>query len=220
MKAPMLERIDSMKLRAIWLLFFLVFLAGCNDTKSTTLSYDEVKKIMVDAIQTEDGKKAVRQLFEDKSFRELLVLDTEDVKTATEEALLSEDATAFWIKTFEDPKFKESFAKSMKKQQQDLMKDLMNDAAYQEDLISFFNQPEMQKQLETILKGTTMRKEIEKTVMETIENPLLQTKWQELIKKSGDASSSEKGGSGSGSESGSGSGEDKKKQEESDGGGS
>ena len=214
----MLERIDSMKLRAIWLLFFLVFLAGCNDTKSTTLSYDEVKKIMVDAIQTEDGKKAVRQLFEDKSFRELLVLDTEDVKTATEEALLSEDATAFWIKTFEDPKFKESFAKSMKKQQQDLMKDLMNDAAYQEDLISFFNQPEMQKQLETILKGTTMRKEIEKTVMETIENPLLQTKWQELIKKSGDASSSEKGGSGS--ESGSGSGEDKKKQEESDGGGS
>ena len=49
---------------------------------------------------------------------------------------------------------------------------------------------------ETILKGTTMRKEIEKTVMETIENPLLQTKWQELIKKSGEpSSSSEKGGS-------------------------
>ena len=192
----MLERTDSMKLRALWLLFFLVFLASCNDAKTTTMSYDEVKKIMVDAIQTEDGKKAVRQLFEDKSFREMLVLDTEDVKTATQETLLSEEASAFWIKTFEDPKFKESFAKSMKKQQQDLMKDLMNDASYQEDLISFFNQPEMQKQLETILKGTTMRKEIEKTVMETIENPLLQTKWQELIKKSGEpSSSSEKGGS-------------------------
>ena len=207
----MLERTDSMKLRALWLLFFLVFLASCNDAKTTTMSYDEVKKIMVDAIQTEDGKKAVRQLFEDKSFREMLVLDTEDVKTATQETLLSEEASAFWIKTFEDPKFKESFAKSMKKQQQDLMKDLMNDASYQEDLISFFNQPEMQKQLETILKGTTMRKEIEKTVMETIENPLLQTKWQELIKKSGEpsssSSSSEKGGSG----------EDKKKQEEGSG---
>ena len=210
----MLERTDSMKLRALWLLFFLVFLASCNDAKTTTMSYDEVKKIMVDAIQTEDGKKAVRQLFEDKSFRELLVLDTEDVKTATEEALLSEEATAFWIKTFEDPKFKESFAKSMKKQQQDLMKDLMSDAAYQEDLISFFNQPEMQKQLETILKGTTMRKEIEKTVMETIENPLLQTKWQELIKKSGEASSSDKGSGGAGG------GGDSKKQGDSGGGNS
>lgn len=210
----MLERTDSMKLRAIWLLFFLFLLTGCNDAKTTTMSYDEVKKIMVDAIQTEDGKKAIRQLFEDKSFRELLVLDTEDVKTATEKTLLSEEASDFWIKTFEDPKFKESFAKSMKKQQQDLMKDLMNDASYQEDLISFFNQPEMQKQLETILKGTTMRKEIEKTVMDTIENPLLQTKWQELIKKSGETSSSDKGNSGGSS------GGDSKKQGDSAGGGS
>lgn len=203
-----IERTDSMKSRAIWLIFSLLFLASCSDAKTTTLSYDEVKKIMVDAVQTDDGKKAIRQLFEEKSFRELLVLDTEEVKKATEETLLSDEASEFWIKTFEDPKFKESFAKSMKKQQQDLMKDLMNDASYQEDLISFFNQPEMQKQLETILKGTTMRKEIEKTVMETIENPLLQTKWQELIKKSGEASSSEKGSEKD-------SGEESKKQEDS-----
>lgn len=130
------------------------------------------------------------------------MLDTEEVKKATEETLLSKEANEFWIKTFEDPKFKESFAKSMKKQQQDLMKDLMADASYQEDLISFFSQPDMQKQLETILKGTTMRKEIEKVVMETIDNPLLQTKWQELIKKSGEAASSDKGSGGSGGESG------------------
>ncbi len=207
-----------MKPRAIWLIFSLLFLASCNDAKTTTLSYDEVKKIMVDAVQTDDGKKAIRQLFEEKNFRELLILDTEEVKKATEETLLSEEASDFWIKTFNDPKFKESFAKSMKKQQQDLMKDLMNDASYQEDLISFFNQPEMQKQLETILKGTTMRKEIEKTVMETIDNPLLQTKWQDLIKKSGEASSSDKGSEKS-SEKEKGSEEDSKKQEE-DGGSS
>lgn len=199
-----------MKLRYVLLIFFLLSLAGCSDAKTTTLSYDEVKKIMVDAVQTEEGKKAIRQLFEEKSFRELLVLDTEEVKKATEETLLSKEANDFWIKTFEDPKFKESFAKSMKKQQQDLMKDLMNDASYQEDLISFFNQPDMQKQLETILKGTTMKKEIEKTVMDTIENPLLQTKWQELIRKSGEASSSDK-------QSGSG---DKKEGGDSGGGGS
>ena len=98
------------------------------------MSYEEVKKIMVDAIQTEDGKKAIRQLFEDKSFRELLILNTEEVKKATEETLLSKEATDFWVQTFEDPKFKETFAKSMQKQQEDLMKNLLNDASYQEDL--------------------------------------------------------------------------------------
>lgn len=194
--------------RLIILAFSLILLAGCNDAKSTTLSYDEVKKIMVDAIQTEDGKKAIRQMFEDKNFRELLILNTEEVKKATEETMLSKDAMDFWIKTFEDPKFKETFAKSMQDQQEDLMKNLLNDASYQESLTSFFGQPDMQKQLESIMKGAVMRKELEKIVMETIENPLMQTKWQELIKKSGEASSEKGSGSGSGSESGSGSGKE------------
>lgn len=172
--------------RYLFLILTVLFLASCSDAKTTTLSYDEVKKIMVDAVQTEEGKKAIRQLFEEKSFRELLVLNTEEVKKATEDTLLSKEAEDFWKKTFEDPKFKESFAKGMKKQQEDLMKDLLKDASYQEDLIAFFNQPEMQKQLESILKGSKMKKEIEKSVMDTIENPLLQTKWQELIRKSGE----------------------------------
>lgn len=146
---------------------------------------------MVDAVQTEEGKKAIRQLFEDKSFRELLVLDTEEVKKATEQTLLSKEAEDFWKKTFEDPAFKESLAKSMKKQQEDILKDLLNDAAYQEDLVSFFGQPDMQKQLETIMKGAVMRKELEKIVTETIENPLMQTKWQELMKKSGETGGKE-----------------------------
>ena len=46
-----------------------------------------------------------------------------------------------------------------------------------------------------------MRKEIEKVVKDTIENPLMQTKWQELIKKSGESAGS------------SGSKEDEKKSE-------
>ena len=200
-----------MSKRFFYLLVFMLLMVGCSDTKSTTMSYDEVKKIMVDAIQTEDGKKAIRQLLEEQSFRELLVLETDEVKNATKQTLLSKEAEDFWKKTFEDPKFKETLAKSMKKQQQDIMKDLMKDASYQEDLQSFFGQPDMQKQLETIIKGTTIRKEMEKVVMETIESPLLQTKWQKLIKESGEASSSgSSSGSGGGGGGDSGSGGDKK----------
>ena len=81
-------------------------------------------------------------------------------------------------------------AKSMKEQQTEIMKQLMKDASFQQDLITFFGQPDMKKELESILKSAELRKEIEKVVMETIESPLLQTKWQELIKKSGETGGS------------------------------
>ena len=160
-----------------------------------------MKKVFTDALQTEDGKKALREILETPSFRELLVLEHTEVQTAIEQTLLSEKSSEFWKHTLEDPKMKEAFAKSIQKELATIQKDLLKDAGYQEELTKFFDQPEMQKQLESILKGTTMRKEIEKVVKDTIENPLMQTKWQELIKKSG-----ESGGS-------SGSKEDEKKSE-------
>ncbi|HWL25234.1 MAG TPA: spore germination lipoprotein GerD [Ureibacillus sp.] len=172
------------------LLFALMMLASCSDSPGPSMSYDEVKKIMIDSIQTEDGKKALRQLLEDPSIRELIVLDHNEVETAIKDTLLSEEAQEFWKKQFNDPAFKEAMAKSMKEQQTDIMTQLIKNATFQEDLVSFFGQPEMQKQLETILKSATLRKQMEEVVKETIDDPLLQTKWQELIRKSGEGSSS------------------------------
>ncbi len=167
------------------LLILMLFLSACSQNKASTMSYEEIKKIMIDSLQTEDGKKALRKLLEEPSFRELLVLEHDEVKKATESTLLSKEAEDFWKKTFEDPKFKETVAKSMQKQQQDIMKELIKDPSFQKDMEAFFGQPDMQKQLETILKSSNMRKQTEEIVKETIESPLMQTKWQELIKKSG-----------------------------------
>ena len=170
--------------------FVLILLTGCVEPSSSGSNYEEMKKVVTDALQTEDGKKALRDILENPSFRELLVLEHTEVQTAIEQTLLSEKATEFWKTALEDPKIKEAFAKSIQKELSTLQKDLLKDAGYQEELTKFFDQPDMQKQLESILKGTTMRKEIEKVVQDTIENPLMQTKWQELIKKSGESGSS------------------------------
>ncbi|MEJ9280801.1 spore germination lipoprotein GerD [Ureibacillus thermosphaericus] len=202
MKNPLFNRL-------LILFFMLILLASCSDSPNAQPSYEEVKKIVVDAIQTEDGKKAIRQLLEDPSFRELVILEHDEVETSINNSLLSEQAQEFWKKTFEDPKFKESMAKSMKEQQTEIMKQLIKDASFQEDLIAFFGQPEMKKELESILKSAELRKEIEKVVMETIENPLLQTKWQELIKKSGESGGSQEKGKGS-----SGGGQDEQGQDQ------
>ena len=168
------------------------FLSACSNPSNSSVQYDEVKKIMTDLIQTEEGKKALRQVFEEASFRELLVLEHAEVKKSIEETLLSKDAEAFWKSNFEDPKFKETLAKSMQKELTTIQKDLLKDPTYQEDLIKFFGQPDMQKQLETLLKGTELRKEMEKVVKETIESPTLQNKWLELIQKSGETESEKK----------------------------
>lgn len=175
---------------------FLVFLTGCSGGgQHAGPSYDEMKKMMTDAIQTEDGKKALRKLMTDPEFRELLVLEQPEVKQSIENVLLSKAGENFWKTTFEDPKFTEAVAKSMKKQQADIMKDLMGDASFQKEMEKFFGQPDMMKQMEKIVNSSSMKKEMEKAVEETINSPLLQVKWQELIMKAGKGSAEEdKGG--------------------------
>ncbi len=189
-----------------WIILIgIVVLAGCGGAQqSSNPSYEETKKMITDTMQTEEGKKVMRQMLSDPEFKELLILEQEDVKSSIENTLLSKDAEKFWKDTFKDPTFSETFAKSMKEQQQDIMTELMKDASFQKELETFFGQPDMQKQLETILQSATMRKEIEEIVQETVDSPLLKTKWQELIKAAGAAEEEKSGESGG----------DQKKEEE------
>lgn len=138
-------------------------------------------------MQTEEGKKAFRQLLADPTLKEQLVLEQKEVQTSIESTLLSEEGKEFWKGMFEDPKFQEAYAKSLEKQHKKILEDMLKDAETQKQLVTFFGQPEMQKQFETLLKGSVLRKQMEEVAMETIENPLLQSKWEELIKKSGEA---------------------------------
>ncbi|WP_269051765.1 spore germination lipoprotein GerD [Sporosarcina sp. G11-34] len=199
-----------MKNKLIQLVVIVFLLVGCS-AQQTQPSYDEMKKMMTDALQTEDGKKALRQTLADPEFRELIVLEHPEVKKSIEETLLSEKGEKFWKKTFEDPKFTETIAKSMKGQQQDVMKELMNDASFQKEMEEFFGQPDMQKQLETVMQSANMKEHLEKVVEETINSPLLQIKWQELIMAADKAS--EKDSSSGGKK------EEKKPEENKNGGG-
>lgn len=179
-------------MRKFMFIILLLLLVGCSDSKNSTLSYEEIQKIMLDTLQTEEGKKALQQLLADPKFQQQLVLNEKTVKGAIETTLTSEDSKEFWKSMFDDPKFQESYAKSLEQQHKKILEGMLTDADTQKELVTFFSQPDMQKQFETILKGKTLRKQMEEVAMETIENPLLQTKWQELIKKSGEAAGKEK----------------------------
>lgn len=189
------------------LLMSLGLLASCS-SPATQPSYEENKKMLIDALQTEDGKKAIRTLLTDPQFKELLVLDSEQVKTSVEQTMLSKEAEEFWKEVYSDPKFSETMAKSMVKQQEELMKSLMKDPTYLKDLETFFGSAEMKKELSKVLESSDMRKEMQKVVEETIQSPLLQTKWQKLVEEAGGKTEKSSGGQAGSSE------EEKKKQEE------
>ncbi|MCM3757737.1 spore germination lipoprotein GerD [Sporosarcina aquimarina] len=186
----------------IYLLPVLLVLTACSNAQNASPSYDETKKMMTDAIQTEEGKKAIRQLLTEEEFRKQLVLEQPEVTSAIESTLLSKEGKDFWKETFDDPKFQKTIASSMKDQQQEIMKALMNDASFQKELEEFFGTPDMQKQLENILHSGSLKKEFEKAIEETISSPLLQAKWQELILQAGEVKPVEK--------------DDKKKEKEDD----
>lgn len=188
------------------LLMSLGLLASCS-SPATQPTYEENKKMFIDALQTDDGKKAIRTLLSDPQFKELLVLDSEQVKTSVEQTMLSKEAEDFWKEVYSDPKFSETMAKSMAKQQEELMKALMKDPTYLKDLETFFGSAEMKKELAKVLESSDMRKEMQKVVEETIKSPMLQAKWQKLVEEAG-GKTEKGGGEGSSSE------EEKKKEEE------
>lgn len=192
------------------ILLTISLLAGCSNSTSSTPSYDEMKKIVIDALQTEDGKKSVRKLLDDPEFKALLVIDSEQVKKSVEQTMLSKDAEEFWKEVYQDPKFSETMAKSMVKQQEELMKALIKDPEYLKDLESFFASADMKKELGKILQSADLRKEMEKVVEETIQSPLLQTKWQKLVEEAGSGSQKGGGGGSSGGSSKEGQGDSKK----------
>ncbi|MFJ8067030.1 spore germination lipoprotein GerD [Psychrobacillus sp. NPDC096426] len=181
------------------ILLSLGLLSGCSGS-SAPPSYEENKKMLIDALQTEDGKKAIRTLLDDPAFKELLVIDNEQVKKSVEQTMLSKEAEEFWKKVYQDPKFSETMAKSMIKQQEELMKALMKDPTYLQDLESFFGSADMKKELGKVLQSSDMRKEMQKVVEETIQSPSLQSKWQKLVEEAG---SQKESGGGSKEESGS-----------------
>ena len=89
-----------------WIILLgVVLLTGCGGQQQSNPSYEETKKMVTDTMQTEEGKKVMRQMLSDPEFKELLILEQEDVKSSIENTLLSKDAEKFWKDTFKDPNF-------------------------------------------------------------------------------------------------------------------
>lgn len=160
-------------------------LTACTEQGSSEsqVDYEETKKMVVDILKTDDGKKAIQEVMSDETMKETLIMDQAVVSSTVETALTSDKGTEFWKKSFEDPKFSASVAKSMRTENEALLKDLMKDPEYRTMMIEVLKDPELEKEVTTILKSTEYRKHVQAVLTETIESPFFKAQMQESILK-------------------------------------
>ena len=71
----------------------------------------------------------------------------------------------------------------MQKENEQLLKNLMNDPEYRGKMIEILKDPELGKEVTNLLKSNEYRDHVKQVVTETLESPLYQTKIQELLLK-------------------------------------
>lgn len=160
-------------------------LASCGgaDVGNEKLDYDQTKKMIVDILKTDDGKKAIQEIISDEDIKQQLIMNEDVVKSSIEQALTSEKAEEFWKRSFQDPKFAEAVAKSMKTEHEALLKDLMKDPQYQQLFIDILKDPELQKEYSTVVKSKEFREHLQNVISETIESPLYKAQIEDLLLK-------------------------------------
>ncbi|MDG4657902.1 spore germination lipoprotein GerD [Ectobacillus antri] len=167
------------------LLCFLLLTTACAQPKQAESQpdYDQTKKMVVDILKTDSGKKAIEQVLADEKIKQTMVLDEAVVKKTIEDVMMSEKGQQFWEKAFTDPQFVAAFAKSMEKEQAKLMKTLLKDPEYQAGVIDIMKNPEIEKQMMEVMKSKEYRKHVQQVITETTESPLFQAKMIDVISK-------------------------------------
>ncbi len=162
---------------------FLVLVACAQERSKVELDYDQTKKMIVDILKTDRGKKAIQDVLTDEKMKQALILDETVVKKTIEDAMVSDKGQQFWEKLFKDPEFSSKFAKSMGKEQTALMKTLLKDPEYQAGVIEIMKNPEVEKMMLQTMKSKEYRQYLQQVLTETAESPLFQAKMIDIISK-------------------------------------
>lgn len=164
----------------------MLFLTSCSSKESSSggqVDYDTTKKMVVDILKTDEGKKAIQDVMSDEKMKQKLVMDQKVVTDTIQQTLTSDKATEFWKKTFSDPKFAQGVAKNMRSENESLLKTLMNDPEYRNMMIQVFKEPAIQQELGDALKSKDYRSHLQQVITETIDSPLFKVKMQDILIK-------------------------------------
>lgn len=203
----------------IFIILSLTLLSSCSAESGNAESkptYDQIKQMVKDIMQTEDGQKAIQASLKDEEIKKALLFDGEEVKQHIENTLLSEKGVSSFQKMMDDPKFSSKMAKALQKENEKIQKDLMKDPEYQKMLIAVMKDPEYEKNMLDLMKSAAYRQQMMAVIKESLQSPLFQEDLLKLLTKVQEEASKPKkkgeedkkgggdGGGGGGSDSGGG----------------
>lgn len=161
----------------------LFIYTGCASEPQKDLDYEQTKKMIIDILQTDEGKRALLDIISDDKLKQHLVIESDVVRETISETLLSKNGKDMWKELFADPKFIDSFYTSIADEQEKMLKHLMKDADFQKQMLDLLQNPEMAEQTIKLLKSQQFRKHLENTIIETIDNPIYRAKLQKELEE-------------------------------------
>jgi spore germination protein D len=183
-------------------LFFIIgLMSSCApmDKAQASPDYKETKEMVLDVLQTEDGKKAIEEIMSDEKVKEKVMLDAPFIKKTIQATLLTPESKDKWKELMSDPEFAKDFAKQIEEEHKKMIKDLMKDPEYMTSMMEILKDPEMEKQFLEIAKSKEFRKQTMTVMKEAIESPYFRLELLELLSKAAEKPpKKEEGGGGEG----------------------
>ncbi|MBM7840856.1 spore germination protein D [Alkalihalobacillus xiaoxiensis] len=162
----------------------LFMLGACAQTEAQqNTDYEGTKKMVIDLLKTDEGKKAFHELIAQEDMREELVMDSAFVKQTIQETLTSDEGKAYWQEVMKDPEFAKAFAESMQEENEKILKSLMKDPSYQQMMMDILKDPQMGEQALELMKSKEYREQIMAIMSESMESPYFAAKMTDLMSK-------------------------------------
>ncbi|MCR6104928.1 spore gernimation protein GerD [Salipaludibacillus agaradhaerens] len=171
------------------MIFFIIlsslFASACTvtDDQGQQADYEATKQMVVDVLQTEEGKKAVQEVVQDEEIQEQLIMEQDFIKETIQTTLASEEGQEYWQEIMKDPEFAKTFAESMQEENENLLKGLMKDPEYQSMMLDIMKDPEMEQNYVELMETKDYREQVRAIVTEAMESPLFVARLNELLQQ-------------------------------------
>lgn len=146
-------------------------------------SYQQIKEMIVDVLETTEGKKAIREMMKDPEFKKEVIIADKDVEKAIANVMQDPKSKKELETILKKREVAKNFAEVTREEQKKLMKQLMKDPEYQKLLLDVLRDPEFEDNLLHLMKSRQYRQEMTKVMEEALETPSFQKKFEKLLEE-------------------------------------
>lgn len=176
--------------RLLWATLLPLIIVGCgaggasaDAAASGQQDYGTTKQMVIDILNSSDGKKALSETLQDPALRSQWLVSQTEVSKAMEKALTSGKDKSLLAEQLKDPKFAAELSTAIAPQLIAHQKQLMKDPEYQKDLLILLKSPDFSKQLEDLMKTPQFRGNIMKVMTDALNTPGFRMQFQDALKK-------------------------------------